>query len=588
MRSRPPRPWHTVGSDFMQFHSEHLLVVVDYLTGYIWTHTFRSTPSSQQTIDALDLCARTNGGYFSILASDGGPQFSSAQFKQWLTDKYIIHRLSSSHFPQSNGRVEKAVAELRTMFDRAEAEKGCRLNAGEKAELVAIYNDTPRRDGAASPSRLHFRRQYRHPGLPAMDLAVWEAGEEVLEWHQKEKRKESILARSSGQQRKPLRLSVGLKVLCMDKEGVYSLPGEIVGLRSQRSCWVLMEDSGRTLLRNRKFLQADPTFSQPKVYSLVVEEGGNSAREEVCTRQGGAALSAKSILRGQAQCQRGKQQKRVSFVLDPTMQPSAESPRQPSSVAARQPSAAATAVGTQLSDSFQVAESLRQPSSLAARQPQLSDGAEQAGRRRTWAQVAGDSSEAVVPRLRRRIQELEEENRQLQRVNSIWREASSSEHSREVIQAEGHQESLLASGGEEESDEDGVWGQEVVSEPSEDELGPEDVDSDEERELAEEAEDREVVDQFIEAFAAHNGAAVPQEVRDRLLESAFSVREDSHSVQCKHCSRLSAVFPFYVRSCIVPGRDEVSDLISFSTYSCIPGNEIFASFQREFFGSIED
>ena len=109
-----------------------------------------------------------------------------------------------------------------------------------------------------------------------MDLAVWEAGEEVLEWEQKEKRKASALARVSGQLRKPLRLSVGLKVLCMDKEGVYSLPAEIVGVRSQRSCWVLMEDSGRTLLRNRKFLQADPSFAQPQVYSLKVGGGSNA------------------------------------------------------------------------------------------------------------------------------------------------------------------------------------------------------------------------------------------------------------------------------------------------------------------------
>ena len=67
-----------------------------------------------------------------------------------------------------------------------------------------------------------------------------------------------------------------------------------------------------------------------------------------------------------------------------------------------------------------------------------------------------------------------------------------------------------------------------------------------------------------------------------------SLREDSHSVQCNECSRLSAVFPFYVRSCIKPGRDEVSDLIALATYCNIPGNEIFSLFQREFFGSVEN
>jgi hypothetical protein len=199
--------------------------------------------------------------------------------------------------------------------------------------------------------------------------------------------------------------------------------------------------------------------------------------------------------------------------------------------------------------------------------------------------VAGDTSDVVVPRLRRRIQELEEENRQLQRAVNIWSE-SSAEHSREVF----HQPDV-------QQGEDSVreWVQEVSSEASvveeidpEEEIEEEFVDSEEERELAEESQDREVVEQFVEAFVAHSGASVSQEVKDRLLESVFTVREDSHSLLCKQCSRLSAVFPFYVRSCIVPGRDESDDLIALSTYSSIPGNEIFASFQREFFGSVED
>ena len=58
------------------------MAVVDYLTSYIVIHTFRSTPSSKQTTDALDTICRQNGGYFSILATDGGPQMASNHFKQ--------------------------------------------------------------------------------------------------------------------------------------------------------------------------------------------------------------------------------------------------------------------------------------------------------------------------------------------------------------------------------------------------------------------------------------------------------------------------------------------------------------------------
>ena len=653
MRRRPPRPWHTVGVDFMQFHTEHLLVVIDYLTSYIWCHAFRATPNTKQTIDALDACARANGGYFSILCSDSGPQFASAEFKQWLSDKYIIHRVSSAHYPQSNGKIEKCVSEIRSMFDRAEAAKGCRLNAGEKAELVAVYNDTPRREGAASPARLHFRRQYRHPGFPAMELAVWEAGEEVLAWEEKEKRKEGAIARVAANNRKPLRLSVGLKVLCMDKEGVYSLPGEVVGLRSQRSCWVLMEDSGRTLLRNRKFLAADPTFAQPQVYSLKCNLGGDMEGGECANKamSGGSVVSAKSILRSQAQlqCQPGQPKKRVKF-QDQTQTmstsplpagastqsvenagaathsaenaqhaarnvpllltevvhratPHAGAPSQPSeNVQLQQPPPRPAGAPSQPLENVQQqqpAEGQSQPAEnaqqVASSQPsgqvqqsqQVEEGSrESAGepseqprqRRTTWAQVVqGFSALEEVPRLRRRIEELEEENGRLLEDNAIWREAPT-HHVREVLQE----------GGEIEVEEAQVE-QAEVSEGEEEEEENEDSIYEGESESGEEITDREVVAEFLEGVEAREGVQVPAAVRERLLAASLtSVRQDSHSVSCSHCSRLAAIFPFYVRACIQPGRGEESDLIALRSYCSIPGNLTLLLFQREFFSPVEE
>ena len=43
------------------------------------------------------------------IASDGGPQFKSSEFKNFLKSWGIRHRLSSAEYPQSNGRAELAV-----------------------------------------------------------------------------------------------------------------------------------------------------------------------------------------------------------------------------------------------------------------------------------------------------------------------------------------------------------------------------------------------------------------------------------------------------------------------------------------------
>ena len=166
------------------------------------------------------------------------------------------------------------------MWDRAEMDKGGKLTLAERAHVLSLFNDSPRAVGSASPARLHFRRQYRHPGAPALEIEVFEKGEEMIEWQKKTDRK-----RAATNQRKPLKLTVGLRVLVEDKQGNNTLPGEIVGVRSQRSCWVRMEGSDRIFLRNRRFLEKDPSFNTQQLNMLrwqVEHEGlGEGARRRI-------------------------------------------------------------------------------------------------------------------------------------------------------------------------------------------------------------------------------------------------------------------------------------------------------------------
>ena len=146
----------------------------------------------------------------------------------------------------------------------------------ERAHVLSLFNDSPRAVGSASPARLHFRRQYRHPGAPALEIEVYDKGEEIIEWQKKADKKQAANQRVATNQRKPLNLSVGLKVILEDKQGNNTLPGEIVGVRSQRSCWVRMADSDRIFLRNRRFLVKDPAFNtqQLNMLRMKVENEG--------------------------------------------------------------------------------------------------------------------------------------------------------------------------------------------------------------------------------------------------------------------------------------------------------------------------
>ena len=67
-----------------------------------------SATTSQHTIDAL----RSLFSHYGLpeqLASDNGPQFTSAEFAQFLKDHGIKHILSAPYHPSSNGLAERFV-----------------------------------------------------------------------------------------------------------------------------------------------------------------------------------------------------------------------------------------------------------------------------------------------------------------------------------------------------------------------------------------------------------------------------------------------------------------------------------------------
>ena len=134
---------------------------------------------------------------------------------------------------------------------------------------------------------------------------MFEKGEEMVEWQKKADRKQAANQRVATNQKKPLKLAVGLRVLVEDKQGNNTLPGEIVGVRSERSCWVRMEGSDRIFLRNRRFLEKDPSFKTQQL-NMLRWEGAHEGRSGGCPVKDSAAaefstrLSQKPALKGSA------------------------------------------------------------------------------------------------------------------------------------------------------------------------------------------------------------------------------------------------------------------------------------------------
>ena len=82
---------------------------------------------------------------------------------------------------------------------------------------------------------------------------------------EKDKRSEDFIDKVSRFNPSVLHLEVGMRVLIQDKHGRFIIPGEVIQLRSKRSCYVRNLDSGNLMLRNRRFLRKDPAHQTPYI-----------------------------------------------------------------------------------------------------------------------------------------------------------------------------------------------------------------------------------------------------------------------------------------------------------------------------------
>ena len=114
----PSRPFKDVSADLLGHAGKSYLVYVDRLSGWIKISEFRHNPSSQQVISAIQKFFVDTGVPVRI-RTDGGPQFSSSRFRQFLKRWGVIQALSSPHYAQSNGHAEAAVKAMKNQVAKS-------------------------------------------------------------------------------------------------------------------------------------------------------------------------------------------------------------------------------------------------------------------------------------------------------------------------------------------------------------------------------------------------------------------------------------------------------------------------------------
>ena len=90
-------------------------------------------------------------GVPSVVVSDNGPCYSSAEFQEFSEDWGFHHVTSSPGYPQSNGQSERTVQTVKSMLEKAD----------DPYKALLSYRNTPLDEVNLSPSQMLMGRRLR-------------------------------------------------------------------------------------------------------------------------------------------------------------------------------------------------------------------------------------------------------------------------------------------------------------------------------------------------------------------------------------------------------------------------------------------
>ena len=265
----PSTPFEAVFADFFNYGGHHYLAVGDRLSG--WVEVF-SSPSSTNLAGANGLLRHLRAlfatfGVPAEISTDGGPEFTAGCTETFLRQWGIRHRLSSAHFPQSNGRAEVAVKTAKRLLMSNTGPSGSLNHDGFLRAMLQLRN-TPDPDCSLSPAEIVFGRPLRdtfsfanrlekfsNPNIRPLWRNAWAAKEEAL------RTRLSRTVETLKEHSLPLRpLSTGEQVFLQNQQGTHpnkwDRSGTVVEKKEHDQYVVKVDGSGRLTSRNRRFLRA--------------------------------------------------------------------------------------------------------------------------------------------------------------------------------------------------------------------------------------------------------------------------------------------------------------------------------------------
>ena len=149
----PEVPWHTVKTDLLETKNSKYLLIVDYYSRFPVLHKLGSTTSRVLVQEIKAVFAKL--GVPNVIVSDGGPKYTSAEFKDFTKQWQTEHRVSSPRTLQSNGMAEHCVQTMKASLIKT-------IEEGEDVDLALLtYKTTSLNHRLPSPAELLKSRKYK-------------------------------------------------------------------------------------------------------------------------------------------------------------------------------------------------------------------------------------------------------------------------------------------------------------------------------------------------------------------------------------------------------------------------------------------
>ena len=261
----PEYPFQAVAADMFLLEGHTYMVYADRLTGWLEVAHFPGDATSSKVITHLRRFFM-RWGVPEQLSTDGGTNLASSEVAEFLDKWGVAARVSSAHYPQSNGRAEAAVKVAKRVL-RGNTGAGGSLDCDKATQAILQYLNTPLRGIDKSPAQLAAGRQLRD-GVPVARQYYkvdqhWRRALRSREKHMTQSQAELPTARGEVPRQLPA-LKVGDKVLIQDAAtGVWDRSGMVVEVKPHRQYTVKLSGSGRLSVRNRRHLKVSATPPTP-------------------------------------------------------------------------------------------------------------------------------------------------------------------------------------------------------------------------------------------------------------------------------------------------------------------------------------